>query len=145
MTFHEQTARIFRLSGVALLALLTLATVPYASAQMEAVTAKVPFAFTAGGKTLAAGSYEFRVKPDDQLVEIQTKAGAPKVLAMILTYVSPRPLSGEENDSHIVFDKVGNTYTLAEIWQPGFDGVVLAMTKGKHEHHVIRIKHAPKS
>ncbi|MCL4784319.1 MAG: hypothetical protein KJZ70_14900 [Bryobacterales bacterium] len=145
MTFNEKTARTFRLASFALVALLAFAAVPQASAQPEAVKAKVPFAFTASGKTLPAGSYEFRVKPDDQVVSIQAKNGTPEVFAMILTYVSPRPLSGEENDSHIVFDKVGNTYILAEIWQPGFDGVILNMQKGKHEHHVIRVQHAPKS
>lgn len=145
MTFHEQISRVFRLSSFALVALLAMAAAPQASAQMEAVKAKVPFAFTAAGKTLPAGSYEFRVKPDDQVVSIQAKDGTPEVFAMILTFVSPRPLSGQENDSHLVFDKVGNTYSLAEIWQPGFDGVILTMTKGKHEHHVIRIQHSPAS
>ena len=145
MTFNEKTARFFRLSSFALVALLALGAVPQVFAQPEAVTAKVPFAFTAGGKTLPAGSYTFRVKPDDQVVSVQAKSGSPEVFAMIMTYVSPRPLSGEENDSHIVFDKVGNTYILAEIWQPGFDGVILNMQKGKHEHHVIRVKHSPAS
>lgn len=145
MRFQEKIAKTLRLSCLGLVALLALAAVPQAWAQPETVKANVPFSFIASGKTMPAGTYEFTVKPDDQLVKIQRNDGSPEALALILTYVAVRPFSGQEKDSHIVFDKVGNTYTLSEIWQPGFDGVVLAMTQGKHEHHVIRVKHSPAS
>lgn len=145
MRFQEKITKTLRLSCLTLVALLALAAVPQAWAQPETVKANVPFAFIASGKTMPAGTYVFRVNLDDQVVKIQKNDGSPEVLALILTYVAARPLSSQENDSHIVFDKVGNTYTLSEIWQPGLDGVVLAMTKGNHEHHVIRIKHSPAS
>lgn len=145
MRFQEKITKTLRLSCLALVALLVLAAVPQAWAQPEIVKANVPFAFVVNGKTMSAGTYEFTVRPDEQIVKIQKNDGSPEALAMILTYVSFRPYSNQENDSHIVFDKVGNTYTLSEIWQPGFDGVVLAMTKGNHEHHVIRVKHSPVS
>ncbi|MCZ2154075.1 MAG: hypothetical protein LC114_09285 [Bryobacterales bacterium] len=143
MRFQEKIFKSLRLSCLGLAALLALLAVPQSPAQFqEAVTARVPFAFKVDTKTLPAGSYTFRVSQDSQTVSVtpeKNKGG--EALAMILTYVAGHPFSGEEKDSHLVFDKVGNNYTLSEIWEPGFDGVVVAMTKGKHEHHVIRIKH----
>jgi beta-xylosidase len=40
-------------------------------------------------------------------------------------------------DAHIVFDKVGNSYLLSEIWAPGIDGYMLNVTKEKHEHMIV--------
>jgi hypothetical protein len=44
-----------------------------------------------------------------------------------------------KQDAHIVFDKVGEVYTLSEIWIPGEDGLLLVATKGKHEHKTIDV------
>jgi hypothetical protein len=44
-----------------------------------------------------------------------------------------------KQDSHIVFDKVGEVYTLSEVWIPGTDGWLLFSTKGKHEHKTIDV------
>ncbi len=44
-------------------------------------------------------------------------------------------------DGHVVFDKIGDAYTLAEIWIPGQDGYILAVTKAKHEHRIINVKY----
>ncbi len=53
-------------------------------------------------------------------------------------------LSGEihttPQDAHLVFDKVGDTYLLSELWIPGEDGYLLQITKGAHEHIVLNIK-----
>jgi len=40
-------------------------------------------------------------------------------------------------DAHVVFDKIGNAYVLSELWLPGEDGLLLHVTKEKHEHKVI--------
>jgi hypothetical protein len=58
-------------------------------------------------------------------------------MELIIASLAARPHANEENDSHLVFDKVGTTYTLSELWEPGYDGILVDMTKGKHEHHVI--------
>ncbi len=147
MRFQDKIFKTLRLSCLGLAALLALLAVPQSPAQIqEAVKAKVPFAFKVDTKTLPAGTYMFRVSQDSQTVSVTPEAARDgEALAMILTYVAARPFSGEEHDSHLVFDKVGNNYTLSEIWEPGFDGVVVAMTKGVHEHHVIRVKHSPAS
>ena len=53
-------------------------------------------------------------------------------------------LSGEihttPQDAHLVFDKVGDTYLLSELWIPGKDGYLPQITKGAHEHIVLNIK-----
>lgn len=44
-----------------------------------------------------------------------------------------------KQDSHVVFDKVGEVYSLPVIWVPGEDGLVLNTTKGKHEHRTVDV------
>ena len=39
----------------------------------------------------------------------------------------------------IVFDKVGDVFTLSEIWVPGLDGFMLHMTKEAHEHRIVNV------
>ncbi len=29
------------------------------------------------------------------------------------------------------------TYTLSEVWEPGTDGFLIHITRGKHEHRVV--------
>jgi hypothetical protein len=43
-------------------------------------------------------------------------------------------------DAHVVFDKVGDQYWLAEIWIPGEDGIDLHNTTLKHEHRIINVQ-----
>ena len=42
-------------------------------------------------------------------------------------------------DAHLVFDKVGEAYTLSEIWFPGTDGYMLNILKEQHEHRVVDV------
>ena len=44
-----------------------------------------------------------------------------------------------KQDAHVVFDKVGDKYTLSEIWIPGIDGFVLNMIKETHEHKILNV------
>ena len=55
---------------------------------------------------------------------------------LIVTTLAAQPHS-TATDAHIIFDKVGDTNTLSEIWVPGADGVLVYATKGKHEHNIV--------
>jgi hypothetical protein len=39
-----------------------------------------------------------------------------------------------------VFDVVGDSYILSEIWLPAGDGYLVAATKGPHTHKTVKAK-----
>jgi hypothetical protein len=125
--------------ALGLVALLGVGSAYAAQLTAEVLKAKIDFQFTAGGKVLPAGDYEFRL--DEGQVPVfriqgQGKTGA---LANVITRLAAE-IHTTLQDAHVVFDKVGDTYTLSEIWIPGVDGFLLQITKGKHEHKVINIQ-----
>lgn len=107
----------------------------------DIVKADVPFAFTAGTKSMPAGGYEFQIDRAHSLVTILSTAQGKVTSAMapIITELAPPP-HGASDHAHIVFDKAGSTYTLSEVWQPDREGLLVHATKGAHEHHVIHAK-----
>ncbi|MCC7175445.1 MAG: hypothetical protein IT159_09640 [Bryobacterales bacterium] len=121
-------------AGVA--ALIVLLTIPSAFGADD-LKANIPFAFQSAGKTLPAGAYEFKIDRGAETVTVVGPKGADSI--SLITTLAGDPRSGG-TDARIVFDKVGNTYTLSEIWDPGADGILVHATKGKHEHHVIHVK-----
>jgi hypothetical protein len=124
---------------VAFVATAVLAAAPSVFAQ-NVVTAKVPFPFQVESKTLPAGTYDFTISEGSGTVKVQNDA-SPSAAAevLIITHLAaqfhPRP----NEHAHVVFDKVGNTYTLSELWEPGMDGILVHATKEKHEHYVIHV------
>jgi len=119
-------------------ALFALLAVPSASAA-DIIKADITFPFQVSKKSLPAGNYEFRINYVDEMVNVVNSSNNDGVIATFLTYLAPPPHSSA-TDAHLVFDKVGNTYTLSELWEPGRDGVLVYATKGKHEHHIIHVK-----
>ncbi len=119
--------------------LLTLLVATLAYAQRPIVTANIPFAFTVEKKTIPAGKYEFTPVNDSREMKIWAvdKKGEA-VFAPIITRLASAIHTTPE-DSHIVFDKVGDVLTLSEIWPLGEDGYLLHATKGKHEHHIVNV------
>jgi hypothetical protein len=106
--------------------------------QSLTVKAKIEFPFTVEGKVLPAGQYEF---VRDNLAATFRVQGEGKIgaLATILTRLAGE-MHTTPQDAHLVFDKVGDTYLLSEIWFPTEDGYLLLATKGKHAHKVISIQ-----
>ncbi len=103
----------------------------------EKVRADIPFPFTADGKVFAAGHYTFTRDSQGQTFTFRgpdNVRGAAIVLTRLAGEIHTTP-----EDSHLVFDKVGDTYYLSEIWVPGSDGFLLHSTKEKHEHRVLNI------
>ncbi len=122
-----------------MLSLFTLLIAASAYAQAPLVLAKIPFAFTVEKKVLPAGQYEFTPNIERgvlRVLDVDKKGEA--VLAPIITRLAAG-MHTTPKDAHIVFDKVGDVYTLSEIWVPGEDGYLLHATKGKHEHHIVDV------
>ncbi len=126
-----------RISLVSILLILLVAALAYA--QTPIVTANIPFAFTVENKTLPAGKYEF-IPVDasrDMKILAADKKGEASFAPIITRLASGMHTTPE--DSHVVFDKVGDVLTLSEIWPVGEDGYLLHATKGKHEHRVVNV------
>jgi len=121
------------------LSLLTLLVAASAYAQAPLVLANIPFSFMVEKQPLPAGQYEFTPIMERgvmRVVDVDKKGEA--VFAPIITRLAAG-MHTTPKDAHIVFDKVGDAYTLSEIWVPGEDGYLLHATKGKHEHHIVNV------
>lgn len=119
--------------------LIVLLAVTSGYGQTPTVKAKIPFPFTVEGKVLAAGDYTFARNDMDTEFTV-TGAGKNLVLAPILTRING-VMDKPQQHSHLVFDVVGDTHFLSEIWIPGEDGYLMLVTKGKHTHKVIHVQH----
>ncbi len=104
----------------------------------EPLKAQIPFQFTAGSKLLPAGEYEFRIDYDASVVTVTSSSKGDTSIVVFLTRLAAAQHS-TATDAHIVFDKVGDAYTLSELWEPNAEGVLVYATKGKHEHHVVHV------
>jgi hypothetical protein len=117
------------------LAILLAATL--GSAQSK-ISAKIPFEFTAGGKVLQAGQYDFTYTSGMRTVIVRGADKGSVVNVPIITWLAGA-MHTTPNDAHIVFDVVGNNHFLSEIWIPGMDGLDLITTKEIHQHEIVNI------
>lgn len=120
------------------ISLLTLLSALSVYAQSHAVRAKIPFAFSAAGKRFPAGQYDFFPNEGSPIIKMASEDGKISVLITALTRTAGA-IHNTPEDAHVVFDKMGETYVLSELWVPGIDGYVLSTTKEKHEHHVVNV------
>ncbi len=104
----------------------------------QSIRANVPFQFVVEGKALSAGEYEFVRGTDDLSIQIISLKKGPSAAALIVTRLG-RGIHTTPGDAHLVFDKVGETYFLSELWIPEMDGFLLHATKEHHEHRSINI------
>ncbi len=105
----------------------------------EMVKAKIDFSFKVEGKVLPPGQYEFARDPKAMEFRVQGE-GKIAALVPILTRMAAE-IHSTHQDAHLVFDVVGDTHLLSEIWIPGEDGYVLLVTKGPHTHKVINLSY----
>ncbi len=105
---------------------------------IQSLRANIPFQFVVEGKTLPAGEYNFIRSADNGSFQIISTKKGPSAVALVITTLGGA-IHSTPQDSHIVFDKIGDTYTLSEIWIPQLDGFLLHATKEKHEHRSINI------
>jgi hypothetical protein len=101
----------------------------------DVVSFSVPFSFVVKDKELPAGSYEIRVKDEQEnYVAIQSTQGGQPVLALVIE----RLADTGGNASKVVFDKMadGKSY-LSEIHIPGKDGFLVGIAKGRETHVTV--------
>jgi hypothetical protein len=102
------------------------------------VRANIPFQFIIEGKTLPAGEYDFVRSDNDQSVRIVSLKKGPSADALVLTRLGGG-IHSTPKDTHIVFDKLGDTFVFSEFWIPGEDGYLLHSTKEKHSHRSVDV------
>ena len=112
---------------------LILAVGPGVAAAQDTLSVNIPFAFILNGKTNDAGQYTVRVTESRTEVWLTPAKGTGAVAAVITRLAASAP-----DDSRVVFDKVGNSTYLSEIWIPGEDGYLVHAEKEAHTHHVLK-------
>jgi len=120
------------------ISLTILLAVASASAQSQVVRAKIPFEFSAAGKVLPAGQYDFTYNSGMRTVLIRGSEKGTTVNVPIVTWLAAA-MHTTPNDSHIVFDVVGNNRYLSELWFTGMDGLDLITTKERHQHEIVNV------
>jgi hypothetical protein len=97
-----------RIASIALFALVSFATVGFASAQQRSVKADVPFDFTVGNKLVPAGTYTISAVWDG-VIEIQNWDAHVALLSRT------DPDNKQSKPAKLVFTKYGDQYFLSEI------------------------------
>jgi hypothetical protein len=119
------------------LSLSLLGAVSARAQQATMVRARIPFSFTAAGKVLPAGQYEFIPAENFTTVRVVgTDKGSASVVQSVLTRLAGE-MHTTPQDAHVVFDTIGGANTLSELWIPGQDGYVLSTTASAHKHAVV--------
>jgi hypothetical protein len=95
----------------------------------EEVIAKVPFRFVAAGRLQDAGAYGLKVDMNEGTVELVPPRGPGEVMLVVTRLAPP---AGQHPEGRLVFDKVGKTYTLSEVWIPGVDGFLVHAANETH-------------
>ena len=114
----------------AILTALSILLCGVATAQ-ETLVSDVPFSFDAGGRTHPAGHYELQIDADKETAFLTSPKGVREALLVITRLAAPE---NPASKGRLVFDLVGKTHTLSEMWVPGEDGFLLYATKGTHTH-----------
>ncbi len=136
-----------RLSLVVVMLALAFVVGGSAAYAQDVVTGNIPFKFMASGRQHDPGVYELRLADDEATVMLtpeKAKGGSGTVMPVETRLAMPASAAKAE-EARLVFDKVGDTYYLSEVWFPGLDGCATYMTKQKHTHEVIKVTRRPKA
>jgi len=96
------------------------------------VNCRIPFSFTVDRTTLAPGYYT--VSTERGVTSISSHKGG----AILLT----NPLeSTQETSAMLVFEKVGDRYTLREVWTGGHSGIQLPIPRAERDRRAAN--HGP--
>lgn len=106
----------------------------WAVAQDTVVHANIPFSFSAGGKVLPAGNYEFRVQDDANTVLVKNLLTGEGVLATVATRIAGDPTL--KGPARITFDEVNDNHILEAFWPARDDGYLVQVTAVKHKHRI---------
>ncbi len=108
--------------------LLTLAGAPAVTASTPGLRAFVPFTFSAGETTLAAGSYTVeRSSGPDGVLTMRSRAGG----VMFLVQRGGAAVAGKS--TRLVFHRYGDRYYLRQVWFQGTSGYEVRETPEERE------------
>jgi hypothetical protein len=111
-------------------------------AQQEELVVHVPFRFVAAGQAHDAGAYELLVSQHPGSIEIVPSRGPDEVIPVATRLAAPpEPPTSE---GRLVFDKVGDSYTLSEVWVSDEDGFLVHSTKETHTHQTVPLRRKPR-
>jgi hypothetical protein len=113
--------------GVALFA------TPLSAAATVRIRAEIPFDFTVGSKRLPKGEYLIESVGDSGTLTIRH---AKKGKAVTFNTIRHKPTDG--NKSKLVFNRYGEQYFLARIWD-GSSETVLKLNKSKTEKRLAKL------
>ena len=121
-----------KMAGLASMMALAFVVGPAVGDTPDEVVANIPFKFVAAGKVQDAGAYGLRADVEQDAIELVPPKGSGSVMMVMTRLVGPE---GRSPEGRLVFDKVGDTYTLSEVWFPGTDGFLVHATKETQTHH----------
>jgi len=117
-------------------AMLLLLSVIAVSADVQQVTARIPFEFRVEKKMLPAGTYTITVpKADAKALTLHNQGTGATTEVSIITWLSDR--DQPNHAPQLVFDKRDEEHALAEFWMPGMDGCYLGGFLLTHSHVTI--------
>jgi cytochrome c5 len=117
-----------------IISVLALLAVTSAHGQTGAVLrANVPFGFEAGGESLPAGTYRFRLRLGEGAV-VMSGAKSGDIRLPIITQLGTGSLL---TDATLIFDTFEGHHALSEVWIPGEEGVLVKATPKAHTHESV--------
>jgi len=115
--------------GVALLATSLAAPAPFS----VKIRAEIPFDFMVGKKRLPKGEYLIESLNESGTLTIRH---AKKGKAVTFNTIRHKPT--DSNKSKLVFNRYGDQYFLARIWDPSTE-TILKLTKSKTEKRIAKL------
>jgi hypothetical protein len=111
-----------------LMAVISSAALTTKAQSTYGIRANVPFEFTVGNTTIAAGKIAAR--------EMSTNSGALVISNLDKAQHAIRiahsvSSSKDSNEGKLVFHRYGNRYYLAQVWIPGYNGLQLSKSKSE--------------
>jgi hypothetical protein len=95
---------------LAVMVFASIVSISSAQAQSDEIEkANVPFDFYAGGQKMPAGNYTISVDIETHTIALSDKSGEHKM------FVMGTPAGDGDDNSELVFDHSGNTYSLEEV------------------------------
>ena len=118
---------------------LLMAAHPSITYAQNVMLVNVDFGFVAHGETMPAGNYVLRLSPDmTKFTLTQTDTPAPTSDISLETKTRLASMAPPPGEAHVVFEKDGDTYVLAEIWLPDEDGWLVYPTTGQHARRTVK-------
>ena len=126
---------LIRTAGMAIGAAVAILGIAAAARADQKVVAQIPFAFTAGGARLPAGSYVIAETENPGILLVQDTA--QRHAAFVLTIAAETNAPAEPE---LVFERAGDGYVLVRIGEGGFEARDLMPSPAKgHERARVSI------